>query len=78
MMESQTQGVSKMLTLNEIRQHARDIGLGDVDGLHQTDLIHAIQIKEGHQPCFGASWCSPCKHDDCIWKEGCRAVKFYT
>jgi hypothetical protein len=65
-----------MFSLSEVQQRAKAHGLADLDQLDKTGLIQAIQIKEGYHPCFGASWCVPCKYDDCLWKEDCRAIKF--
>ena len=56
----------------ELEQHARSLNLGDVGHLDKTDIIHAIQIKEGFQPCFG-EWCDHCNQTRCCWKSDCLA-----
>ena len=55
----------------ELEQHAKSLDLGDVGHLDEADIIHAIQIKEGYQPCFGFGWCNRCDEGECLWKDKC-------
>lgn len=45
--------------------------------MDRVTLIRAIQVKEGHQPCYGTDWCKPEWSEKCIWKEGCTAEEYF-
>ena len=63
-----------MIPLEEIQSRAKDIGLTHFEHLESDDLIHMVQEREGHTPCFGASWCNLCEREHCFWKEDCRSI----
>ena len=40
------------------------------DQLNKTQLIHAIQSKEGHETCF-AKEATTCEQTQCTWRKHC-------
>jgi len=65
-----------MIPIGEIRKMARHLGVEDAGHLGKDELIRAIQVREGHQPCFGSQWCNPCQWERCLWKADCNAQPF--
>jgi len=59
------------MNLSTIRERARDLQLTGVSKLRKPELIHAIQIREGNQPCFGIAWRHSCGQLDCCWRDDC-------
>ncbi|MDX8412300.1 MAG: hypothetical protein R8K46_10605 [Mariprofundaceae bacterium] len=66
------------MELSKVEQYARTVGLGGCHEMDKVDCIHAIQMRQGRDSCYGASWCVPCKHDNCLWREDCRAIKLHS
>ncbi|OPX20541.1 MAG: hypothetical protein BZ151_03345 [Desulfobacca sp. 4484_104] len=58
------------MNLKSIRQMARNFGVKNYSRLRKEDLIHAIQEKEGHSPCFKKI--TDCRIMDCLWREDCQ------
>lgn len=42
-------------------------------GLSKTDLIRAIQKKEGYTPCFRRE--ESCEQKECLWMADCQSAK---
>jgi hypothetical protein len=40
--------------------------------LNKTELVRAIQEKEGNNSCFDTGAASTCGQDGCLWKEDCK------
>ncbi|MFP4162124.1 MAG: SAP domain-containing protein [Ectothiorhodospira sp.] len=59
------------MNLATVRHIARGKGVPP-DHLCKRELIRAIQIAEGNQPCFGQAPGGTCAHHDCHWHEDCR------
>ncbi len=57
------------MTINQVREKARLLGVQNYSRLRKADLIRAIQAKEGNTPCYQAI--SGCQEQDCLWKPGC-------
>jgi hypothetical protein len=57
------------VTMKQIREKARLLGVKNYSRLRKADLIRAIQAKEGNSPCYQAG--SDCQEQDCWWKPGC-------
>jgi hypothetical protein len=53
----------------EIKERARDAGIKS-GRMRKSELIRAIQEREGNFPCFGTAegWCD---QQDCCWREDC-------
>lgn len=66
-----------MHSMEEIRARARALGVEGVDDMDKTTLIRAIQVKEGHTPCFGTDWCKPEWRERCAWKDECSAEDYF-
>lgn len=57
----------------DIREKAKVLGVAP-QKLRKADLIHAIQMAEGHTPCFGtANGC--CPYTDCCFMSDCMKVR---
>ena len=63
-----------MIPLKQIQAHAKQLGLTGIESLEKDELIRAIQVKEGHDPCFDAPWCNICRREDCRWSKDCKSV----
>jgi len=63
-----------MVPLKQIQARAKQLGLISFENLSRDNLIRAIQIKEGHDPCFDAPWCNLCEREGCFWREECQSV----
>ncbi len=60
------------MKLKEIVQVAESKGLKDVFGMEQQELIRAIQVAEGNQPCYLSEISPVCGIEECLWrKAGC-------
>ena len=58
------------MILKDIRAKARNIGVKNHSRLGKTDLIRAIQEKEGNAPCYQNI--SDCWQFDCLWRPDCQ------
>lgn len=65
-----------MIPLHEIIAKARMLGIEGAEAMERAELIRAIQLKEGHSPCFGSDWCKPEWREACMWKDECGAKIF--
>lgn len=59
------------MTLNQIRDKARSLGVKNYSRLRKTELIRAIQEKEGNSPCYEPI--SGCQQHDCLWQPDCQS-----
>jgi hypothetical protein len=58
------------MLVKDIRVKARDLGVKNYSKLAKTDLIHAIQEKEGNAPCFQNIY--DCWQFDYLWRSECQ------
>jgi hypothetical protein len=58
------------MTLTQIRDKARSLGVKNYSRLRKTELIRAIQEKEGNSPCYQTF--SDCRQHDCLWMPDCQ------
>jgi predicted metal-binding protein len=58
---------------SEIKEKARALGI-NWDKMKKTELIRAIQEKEGNTPCFGTSN-GNCPYTDCCFMEDCLKIQ---
>jgi hypothetical protein len=61
------------MTITEVKERARALGILP-PSMQKADLIHAIQRKEGHTPCFGTSK-GDCPYGDCCFRSDCLKIK---
>ncbi len=59
------------MTLNQIRDKARSLGVKNYSRLRKAELIRAIQEKEGNSPCYEAI--PGCQQNDCLWQPDCQS-----
>ncbi|GEM_PF-1098730 len=50
---------------------ARISGIRVEPGVSKGDLIRYIQLKDGHEPCFGHPEGPECSRDSCVWYSDC-------
>ena len=65
-----------MIPMHEIIAKAQVLGIEGAEGMERIDLIRAIQVREGHSPCYGTDWCMPPWQEACLWKDECKAKTF--
>ena len=53
------------------RRKAGNLGI-DTGGKKMVELVHTIQEREGHTPCFRKL--AQCQHLACCWQASCGAV----
>jgi len=53
------------------------MGIAGFENMDKCTLIRAIQLKEGHTPCYGTDWCKLEWKETCAWKEDCTAENFF-
>jgi len=58
------------MTLKKIIGIAKNMGIEKTSQMKEKELINAIQMKEGNQPCFG-NGNKTCGEHNCCWKENC-------
>jgi hypothetical protein len=61
------------MVLENIRRRAKALGIERTAHQNKTELIQAIQHREGKVPCFDRKWCKPNQHRHCPWKHDCKA-----
>jgi len=61
------------MTMSEIKMKAKALGLKP-GKMKKVDLIHAIQVAEGCEPCFGHTDGS-CSHTDCCFLKDCLKTR---
>jgi hypothetical protein len=58
------------MTLKEIREKARTMGVKNITRYKKDTLIRAIQEVEGNAPCFkGIDRCGEAR---CLWRDQCQ------
>lgn len=60
--------------IEDIRRHARRLGIKNAARMTKAELTRAIQAKENSPPCFDQQWCRPSQHQRCDWKNNCKAT----
>ena len=58
-----------MPNVKELRQMAKGLDVKNANKLRKEDLIHAIQLAEGHVDCFGRI--PDCGQSDCLFRPDC-------
>jgi Rho termination factor, N-terminal domain len=58
------------MTVQQIRQKARKMGLKNITRYRKEHLIRAIQELEGNSPCFRGI--HDCWEVGCLWREECQ------
>ena len=58
-----------MPTVKELRTMAKDLDVKGTNKMRKEDLIHAIQLAEGHTDCFGRI--PDCRQTDCLFMPDC-------
>ncbi len=59
------------MTVKQIRQKARDVGVKNITRHRKESLIRAIQENEGNAPCYRNI--SGCGEVMCLWRQECQS-----
>jgi hypothetical protein len=59
------------MTLKEIRERARIVGVKNYTRYRKDSLIRVIQEVEGNSPCFRDI--PDCWERGCLWREDCQS-----
>lgn len=59
------------MTFDQIRNIARELGIR-VFGMKKADIVKAIQVREGNEPCFATGRSSDCGQPHCLWVRICE------
>jgi hypothetical protein len=65
------------MSLEEIRAYARKLGVEQCETMRVTELIHAIQSREGYSTCFNSNWCRGEWRQDCTWRNICDSSDYF-
>jgi len=63
----------KRMTMSEIKAKAKSLGI-DPAKMKKTEIIHAIQTREGCTPCFGRSN-GQCSNTECCFMPDCLKLR---
>ena len=58
------------MTLKDIRDKAKVVGIKNITRYKKDTLIRAIQEMEGNSPCFKAI--DECGEQSCLWRDQCQ------
>lgn len=61
------------MKMGKIKKMAKSLGLKISPEMKKTEVIKAIQRKEGNFDCFGTA-INCCDQEKCLFKEGCLAL----
>ena len=62
-----------VVTLADIKNKAKEVGVKGYTKLPKPELVKAIQTAEGNSPCYQSEIASVCGIADCMWKEDCAS-----
>lgn len=62
------------MTMKEVREKARALGLKIKVGLTKADGIRLIQEAEGNTPCFGSGNWENCGQEECCFRSECKKL----
>lgn len=58
-----------MPSVKDLREMAKGLQIKNVGKLRKEELIHTIQLAEGHDDCFGRI--PDCGQGDCLFRPDC-------
>ncbi|HEX9078260.1 MAG TPA: SAP domain-containing protein [Desulfuromonadaceae bacterium] len=58
------------MTFAEIKDIARERGVR-IAGMKKAEIVRAIQLKEGNEPCFATGRAAECGQARCLWVKAC-------
>jgi hypothetical protein len=61
----------KKLSIIEVKQRAKALGLVVAKTAKKGEIIRAIQMSEGNAPCFGTREDGKCEQTACCWRADC-------
>ncbi len=61
----------KKLSIIEVKQKAKALGLTLEKTAKKPEIIRAIQMAEGNTPCFGTRPVGDCEQQACCWRADC-------
>ncbi|MBF0482447.1 MAG: hypothetical protein HQK81_09700 [Desulfovibrionaceae bacterium] len=62
------------MTMKELRDKAKPLGVKFGVGVSKTDAVRQIQIAEGFDDCFGRGLFGSCGQPDCCFRTDCEKI----
>jgi DNA-binding IscR family transcriptional regulator len=62
-----------MRGISKIRKMAKNMGI-NTNRIKKSDIIRAIQRKEGNIDCFGSPRVEFCSEQNCLWRNDCLSL----
>jgi len=62
------------MTMKELREKAKPLGVKIGVGLSKTDAVRQVQIAEGFDDCFGRGLFNSCGQADCCFRPDCEKI----
>ena len=62
------------MTMKEIRDKARTLGMKVPVGWNKATAIRAVQTAEGNEPCFGSGRYASCGQAGCCFRPDCETI----
>jgi hypothetical protein len=59
------------MNVQEIKTIAKEKGV-KAGTMKKMELVQAIQMAEGNEPCFGTGRSASCGQAACLWKDDCN------
>lgn len=59
------------MTLTEVKEKAKVIGVKATKQQSKRDLIRAIQKQEGNSACYQTAIAPACGQTNCLWRQDC-------
>lgn len=59
------------MNMQQLRGIAKDLGV-KCSNLKKVELVQAIQVAEGNEPCYGTGRVNACGQSACLWKDDCK------
>lgn len=59
------------MNMLEVRAIAKERGVKS-NNLKKVELVQALQVAEGSEPCYGTGKSADCGQRECLWKADCN------
>ena len=59
------------MNLQRVKEIAKDKGV-KIGNLKKSELVQAIQMIEGNEPCYNTGKSVECGQENCLWRDDCK------